>query len=118
MMDESKKPSNPFGIVPLSNFVPWGFGFVHHSIAILYHQVPNPNLTIRNFCIAVQGLGFETDRLKTGTPARVDRRSIDFSVLEAQVRLDSGYRGGKARQGQDAYRFTVYKRTLPHTRPK
>jgi hypothetical protein len=23
------------------------------SIAILYHEVPNPNLTIRNFCIAV-----------------------------------------------------------------
>jgi hypothetical protein len=33
--------------------VPRGFGFVHHSIAILYHQVPNPNITIRNFCIAV-----------------------------------------------------------------
>jgi hypothetical protein len=39
--------------VPLSNFVPRGFGFVHHSIAILYHQEPNPNLTIRNFFIAV-----------------------------------------------------------------
>ena len=33
--------------MPLSNFVPRDFGFVHHSIAIL--QVPNPNLTIRNF---------------------------------------------------------------------
>jgi hypothetical protein len=49
-----QNPSNSFGIVPLSNFVPRGFGFVHHSIAILYHQVPNPNLTIRNFFIAVQ----------------------------------------------------------------
>jgi hypothetical protein len=39
--------------VPLSNFVPRGFGFVHHSIAILYHEVPNPNITIRNFFIAV-----------------------------------------------------------------
>jgi tRNA uridine 5-carboxymethylaminomethyl modification enzyme len=29
-------------------------------------------------------LGFETGRLKTGTPARVDRRSIDFSNLEPQ----------------------------------
>jgi hypothetical protein len=43
MMDEFKTP--PFGIVPLSNFVPRGFGFVHHSIAI--------PITIRNFCIAV-----------------------------------------------------------------
>ncbi|WP_027268727.1 tRNA uridine-5-carboxymethylaminomethyl(34) synthesis enzyme MnmG [Leptolyngbya sp. PCC 6406] len=29
-------------------------------------------------------LGFETGRLKTGTPARVDRRSINFSGLEPQ----------------------------------
>ena len=28
--------------------------------------------------------GFETDRLKTGTPARVDSRSVDFTHLEAQ----------------------------------
>jgi hypothetical protein len=34
--------------------VPRGFGFVHHSIAILYHEVPNPHLTIRNFLIAVR----------------------------------------------------------------
>jgi hypothetical protein len=37
-----QNPSNPFGIVPLSNFVTRGFGFVHHSIAIFYHQVHNP----------------------------------------------------------------------------
>jgi hypothetical protein len=24
-------PSNPFGIVPLYNFAPRGFGFVHHQ---------------------------------------------------------------------------------------
>jgi hypothetical protein len=30
-----------------------GFGFVHHSKTILCRAVPNPNLTIRNFCIAV-----------------------------------------------------------------
>ena len=29
-------------------------------------------------------LGFETGRLKTGTPARVDRRSINFDTLEPQ----------------------------------
>eukprot|EP00879_Flechtneria_rotunda_P017653 GHRR01018505.1.p1 GENE.GHRR01018505.1~~GHRR01018505.1.p1 ORF type:complete len:564 (+),score=172.64 GHRR01018505.1:460-2151(+) len=30
------------------------------------------------------GLGFETDRLKTGTPARVDSRSVNFKGLEEQ----------------------------------
>jgi hypothetical protein len=40
--------------VPLSNFVPRGSGFVHHSIAILYNEVPNLNITIRNFFIAVR----------------------------------------------------------------
>jgi tRNA uridine 5-carboxymethylaminomethyl modification enzyme len=29
-------------------------------------------------------LGFETGRLKTGTPARVDRRSVDYSRMEIQ----------------------------------
>ncbi|XP_050384896.1 uncharacterized protein LOC126801555 [Argentina anserina] len=32
----------------------------------------------------LQKLGFETDRLKTGTPARVDRRTVDYSGLEPQ----------------------------------
>lgn len=32
----------------------------------------------------LQRLGFETDRLKTGTPARVDSRTVDFSGLEPQ----------------------------------
>jgi tRNA uridine 5-carboxymethylaminomethyl modification enzyme len=29
-------------------------------------------------------LGFETGRLKTGTPARVDKRSVDYSQMEVQ----------------------------------
>ena len=33
---------------------------------------------------ALVSLGFETGRLKTGTPARVDRRTVDFSTLEVQ----------------------------------
>nr|KYP67875.1 tRNA uridine 5-carboxymethylaminomethyl modification enzyme mnmG [Cajanus cajan] len=32
----------------------------------------------------LQRLGFETDRLKTGTPARVDIRTVNFSGLEPQ----------------------------------
>jgi len=30
-------------------------------------------------------LGFETGRLKTGTPARVDKRSVDYSQMEIQL---------------------------------
>ena len=33
----------------------------------------------------LQKLGFTTDRLKTGTPARVDRRSIDLDSLDEQL---------------------------------
>jgi tRNA uridine 5-carboxymethylaminomethyl modification enzyme len=33
---------------------------------------------------ALRQLGFVTDRLKTGTPARVDRRSLDLDLLEEQ----------------------------------
>ncbi|KAH0469791.1 hypothetical protein IEQ34_001349 [Dendrobium chrysotoxum] len=33
---------------------------------------------------SLQNLGFETDRLKTGTPARVDYRTVEFSQLEPQ----------------------------------
>lgn len=30
------------------------------------------------------GLGFEKDRMKTGTPVRIDGRSVDFSMMEEQ----------------------------------
>jgi hypothetical protein len=32
-----------------------GFGFVHHSRTLFCRAVPNPNITIRDFCIAVRG---------------------------------------------------------------
>ena len=33
---------------------------------------------------SLRELGFEVGRMKTGTPARIDGRSVDFSVLEVQ----------------------------------
>ena len=38
----------------------------------------------RGLTASLRKLGFETGRLKTGTPPRVDGRSIDFSSLEKQ----------------------------------
>jgi tRNA uridine 5-carboxymethylaminomethyl modification enzyme len=36
-------------------------------------------------------LGFTSDRMKTGTPARVDKRSIDFSQLTEQLGYDDNH---------------------------
>ncbi|MFI3298603.1 MAG: tRNA uridine-5-carboxymethylaminomethyl(34) synthesis enzyme MnmG [Rikenellaceae bacterium] len=33
---------------------------------------------------ALKNLGFQADRMKTGTPVRIDSRTIDFSVMEPQ----------------------------------
>jgi len=32
----------------------------------------------------LRDFGFKTDRMKTGTPVRIDARSVDFSLLEEQ----------------------------------
>lgn len=39
----------------------------------------------RGLTESLTGMGFEANRLKTGTPVRVDGRSIDFSKLEEQA---------------------------------
>ena len=44
----------------------------------------------RGLTEALQRRGFEAGRLKTGTPARVDRRSIDYSALEEQPSEGAG----------------------------
>ena len=51
-------------------------------------------------------LGFETDRLKTGTPVRVDGRTVDFSRLEPQF----------GDENPSKFSFTETK-TLQHQRP-
>jgi hypothetical protein len=71
-----QNPSKPFWIVPLANFVPRGFGFVHHSIAILDHEVPNPYLTIRNLLIAVRRRWAAWARARPGWGSPAASRSI------------------------------------------
>ncbi|KAK3411377.1 hypothetical protein EUGRSUZ_I00140 [Eucalyptus grandis] len=48
----------------------------------------------------LQHLGFETDRLKTGTPACVDSRTVDFSGLEPQHGDEEGFSTGLPEQLQ------------------
>ena len=69
--------------MPLYNFVPRGFGCVHHSIAILYHEVPNPNLTIRNFFIAA-GATLVT-AFVPGVLAGNPTYDLFFTVADTQV---------------------------------
>ena len=41
-------------------------------------------LSAENLSVSLERLGFPLGRLKTGTPARVNRKSVDFSVLKRQ----------------------------------
>ena len=43
------------------------------------------DLNSNNLSKSLKDLGFKLERLKTGTPPRVHKRSIDFSKLEKQL---------------------------------
>lgn len=45
---------------------------------------PNGQRAAENLTISLRNLGINLMRFKTGTPARVDRRSIDFSKMQIQ----------------------------------
>lgn len=51
----------------------------HAANACRAGEAPSVGLTEH-----LQELGFSTERLKTGTPARVDRRTVDFSKMTEQ----------------------------------
>ncbi len=40
--------------------------------------------TVSGLSASLAGLGFEVGRFKTGTPCRINRRSIDFAKCEVQ----------------------------------
>ena len=50
----------------------------------VYSAGPDGMMPSRGLSSAISRLGIELMRFKTGTPARVSRRSIDFSALEIQ----------------------------------
>ncbi len=49
------------------------------------HTGPNGLQAANHLTDSLKGLGIEMLRFKTGTPARIDKRSIDFSKMEEQV---------------------------------
>lgn len=52
---------------------------------VSYNTGPNGLLAANHLSDSLRSLGIELVRFKTGTPARVDGRSIDFSKMEEQV---------------------------------
>lgn len=72
-------------------------------------------------------LGFPSDRMKTGTPARIDARSIDFTLCERQDGDDSHEADSTGEYRRDFHKFSFLpdvKRQLPprscfitHTNP-
>ncbi len=54
----------------------------------VYSAGPDGMMPALGLSAALKKLGIELQRFKTGTPARVHRRSIDLSVLEEQVGED------------------------------
>ncbi len=54
----------------------------------VYSAGPDGMMPARGLSASLLRLGIELQRFKTGTPARVHRRSIDLSVLEEQVGED------------------------------
>ena len=52
---------------------------------VSYSGGPDGSLPAKGLSAALSALGIRIVRFKTGTPARVNRRSIDFSRLEEQV---------------------------------
>jgi tRNA uridine 5-carboxymethylaminomethyl modification enzyme len=60
-------------------------------------------------------LGFKAGRLKTGTPPRVDGRSVDFSVMEKQVGDENPRPFSYRTEKIEGEQFPVY---LTYTNPK
>lgn len=51
---------------------------------VVNHTGPNGLMAATHLTESLKALGIEFYRFKTGTPARIDRRSIDFSKMEEQ----------------------------------
>jgi hypothetical protein len=107
MMDESKTPPTHLGSC---RYLTLYLGVLDLSI-ILYHEVPNPHLTIRDFFIAVGGAGWAL-----APPVRAAMRALAAAAEEAlQVRLGFGVLRGQTAYGWDIEHAHS---TAPSTTPR
>jgi hypothetical protein len=91
--------------------VPRVLGFVHHSIAILYHEAPNPNLTIRHFCLgcrAPRSRGSLRASLVHSLGAQAGSASL-VSVMLAAADSDALLRAVPALDAAAQVRFCRYR---------
>jgi hypothetical protein len=65
-----QNPSNPFGIVPLSNFVQRGFVFVHHSKCHSLSRSAKPHSQIVHRCTALRDAAAARHTGCRGAPCR------------------------------------------------
>ena len=103
--------------MPLSNIVPRGFEFIYHSIAILYHEVPNLSITIRTKLITARGaLSQATEAEVAITFAMRPKRALlvgDPQQLQATLLSEDAQRAGLGRSLMQrlmhdcAYPFTL-----------
>jgi tRNA uridine 5-carboxymethylaminomethyl modification enzyme len=51
---------------------------------VVYHTGPNGLMAANHLSDSLEKVGIDLRRFKTGTPARIDKRTIDFSQMEEQ----------------------------------
>jgi hypothetical protein len=88
MVDKSKTPRHKVRQRHDLQSCRRGFGFIHHSRTIFCCAVSNPNLTIRDFCIAVQhllGCKRESAYTATGVCGRCPRVTVHPGRLRADA---------------------------------
>jgi tRNA uridine 5-carboxymethylaminomethyl modification enzyme len=51
---------------------------------VVYHTGPNGLMAANHLSDSLERVGIDLRRFKTGTPARIDKRTIDFSQMEEQ----------------------------------
>jgi hypothetical protein len=106
--------------VPLSNFAPRGFRCVHQSIAILYHQVPNPNILSRFATFASLYGGHQLRRLVDGAGSAALRDDAaaarrDAERAERRWELEAGRASAAEAEAQAAKSRAAVAQAQVHT---